>query len=553
MKSFLLCSLLVLVPTAALASLTKHLPIFSKPPTSVTAAISPIESKLNAFLDADDVDSFTQWLKQENVDANTAAGKYNASLLHLTASSGKVLFVDRLLKAGAEVEITDQHGLTPLDAAEFWERPAVVVRLREAGAVPVDLAEAEGLGDAETLHTRRSVHNYLMREVLPKFTPRVNYLTVCGDWLLGCLSGRSLFTTREQVERSKRKFRGRTLLQEAVAQEKGEIVELLLMGRKYRRILFEEDEHGWLAIHFAAFYDNTTALEMLRAKGADINAVVYSSQHTPLTLAALMGHTASVQHLLAMGANPAARHHLGMDALQLAVLGMHSETVKVLLEYGLPEETIAAARKLAIEKNLTRQGYVELLKLLDDAVPRVPVRLNKQGITALQQAVWDEDTLRLKEILARDKSLLHETDSVGWTVAHDAAFIGHADMMELLYSAGADFKAVAPRGDTPALLAAERGNLAALDFLIKIDAVISATTPAGENILHLAVEGEHIRLVRYLVHRGVNLRLRTNAGESALDIAKRIGNQKMIDLLDRIEIGFYAESGRFYIGPADEN
>ncbi len=546
MRNLLFCALLVLVPTTVSA-------LFVMPPALSTVANSHIEHKLNAFLAADNARGFTEWLKKENIDVNTVVGEHSTSLLHLTTRSGKVLFVHQLLEAGAEVEIADSLGRTPLDAAEFWDHPAVIARLLAASAMPVDIAEAEGLGDAEALRVRRLVYDHLMPQVHPKLTPRVNYLTVCSNWLLRCLVSRPLFTPREQFERLHRNVRGRTLLQEAVAQGKAAIVKLLLSGRNYRRILYEEDERGWQAVHHAAFYGRKAELEMFLAKGADINAVVYSSSHTPLTLAALMGSATTVQRLLEMGANPARRDHLGMDALQLAVLGMHIETVEVLLQLGLSEGTIEAAHKLAVERNSTRSGYAKLLELLDNAPRRAPAVLNEQGFTELQQAVWDLDMPRVKAILLRDRSLLHEPERDGWTVAHHAAYLGYTDLMELLYSAGADFKAVGPGGFTPALLAAEEGNFAALAFLIKIDADISETTDASQNLLHLAVEGGHAYLVNWLVRKGANLRLRTNAGESALDIAKRLANRKLIDFLDRTEIGFYKDTGEFYIGPADQD
>ena len=396
---------------------------------------------------------------------------------------------------------------------------------------------------------RRLTYDSLQR-ALAQFNPRVNYLTVCGDWLNRCFLSLTS-RPREQFEHWLRNVNGRTLLQEAVAQGKIAVVELLLRGRKYRRILFEKDEHGWQAVHHAAFYGGTEALTMLQAKGADINAVVDSSKYTPLMLAALMGNATTVQRLLQLGANPARRDHLGMDALQLAVLGMYTETVEVLLQHGLTEETIVAARKLAVERNSTRHGYSELLALLDSAARRIPVALNEQGLTELQRAAFDVDMTRVEAILERDRALIHEPDRHGLTVAHHAALIGYLKLMQLLYSTGADFKATSPSGYNPALLAARSGNLAALAFLIKIDADFGVSTTDGNNILHLAVENGHADLVSWLVHKGANLRLRNQAGESALDIAKRLGNNKLIGILDRVDIRIGKDG--ISIGAADRD
>lgn len=543
----------MLVSIVASASLVRNPLALRKELTSAPLVNSPLVRELYAFLTSDDVPGFTNWLKRADIDVNTVVGEDSTSLLHLLARRGKVLFVDRLLEAGADTEITDRYGFTPLDVAEFWDRPAVIVRLRAAGAIPAASAAAKVEGQrGNTVPRQPARHAYRVREILPHHTPSLNYLTVCGDWLLRCsapILGRAAPLLLHDF-----KSKGRTRLHEAIAQRKTGVVKLLLVGRRYRHILYERDEHDWQAVHYAAFHGNTEALEILRAKGADINAVVYASEHTPLTLAALMGRATTVQRLLEMGANHAARDHLGRDALQLAVLSMNIETVAVLLQHGLAKETIAAAHKLAVEKCSTRQGYQQLLELLANAMPRRPAALNERGFNELQQAVWDLDLPRVKKILARhDKSLLHEPDRDGWTVAHHAAFLGYTDMMELLFSAGADFGAAGLDGFTPILIAAERGKSAAVAFLISIDADTSATTAAGQNLLHLVVEGDHVLLARYLVHKRANLRLRTNAGESALDIAKRLGNQQMISILDVIEIGFYQNTGELYISPADQD
>ena len=551
MHNLLACVSLILVPTIASASLSRHL--FRKPilPPKPAVVKSPLEQKLADFLAADDVRGFRKWLKQDNINVNTVVGEHDAALLHLVVRDGKVLFVHHLLKAGADIEIADSFGITPLDDAYYFGRPAVIARLHAAGAIPLATAEAEEMQPAEILQTRRYMYDHLLNKVAPRFAPKLNYLTVCGDWLTRCLGG-GMFSSPERMERLKRNIRGQTLLQEAVTQVKMGIVKWLLRGKQYKRILYEEDNDGWQVVHHAAFYGNTQALAMLWEKGANINATVYASNHTPLTLAALMGKTETVQWLLAHGANTAAIDHLGFDALQLATIGMHLDTVQVLLELGLPKDTVKAARALAQQRHAHRQNYTELLALFDAAPPYVAVPVDEEGNTELHQAVAELDLARIEEIATHNKALLHLTNNYDLTVAHYAANFGYTDVIETLYRAGVDFTVVSPGGYTPALLAAEKGKSGALLFFIEIDANISATTTAGENILHLAVTSENDNLVYLLVHKGINLRLRTDAGESALDIAKRLGNRKMIDILDRIVIGYDTDSGELYLGPADK-
>ena len=59
------------------------------------------------------------------------------------SGSGKVSFTDSLLKAGADIDRADNAGITPLDVARYWDYPAVTVRLLDAGAILLEVAEAE--------------------------------------------------------------------------------------------------------------------------------------------------------------------------------------------------------------------------------------------------------------------------------------------------------------------------------------------------------------------------------------------------------------------------
>ena len=152
MRSFLLCMLLVSIPTTVAASLSsrnlaalrKPLKLSNIPNPSIDYSsvehsydYSSVEHSyiehLNAFLEADDVHGFSQWLQENNIDVNTTVGKDGGSLLYWAARSGKVLFVHRLLEMGAEIEVTNHHGSTPLDVADWEDHPAVIARLRAAG------------------------------------------------------------------------------------------------------------------------------------------------------------------------------------------------------------------------------------------------------------------------------------------------------------------------------------------------------------------------------------------------------------------------------------
>jgi ankyrin repeat protein len=93
------------------------------------------------------------------------------------------------------------------------------------------------------------------------------------------------------------------------------------------------------ALAWAARNDRVDALDVLVARGANLEADVYRG--TPLTWAAAMGRTAAVRRLIALGADPNGRstfggpsHGEGVTALHLAAGDGHLEVIEALLDAG---------------------------------------------------------------------------------------------------------------------------------------------------------------------------------------------------------------------------
>ena len=53
-----------------------------------------------------------------------------------------------------------------------------------------------------------------------------------------------------------------------------------------------------------------------------------------------------MQWLLETGADPARQGNYGRDALQAAVLGMHVDTVRVLLDFGMPQDMVGCRTEI---------------------------------------------------------------------------------------------------------------------------------------------------------------------------------------------------------------
>lgn len=86
----------------------------------------------------------------------------------------------------------------------------------------------------------------------------------------------------------------------------------------------------------AAWKGDTATVQALLAKGADVNAKTDKGA-TALVWAATTGHNDTVQALLAHGADVNAKNNTGMTALMMAKKRGHKEIVRMLKEAGAKE------------------------------------------------------------------------------------------------------------------------------------------------------------------------------------------------------------------------
>ncbi|MGI8654887.1 MAG: ankyrin repeat domain-containing protein [Pyrinomonadaceae bacterium] len=122
------------------------------------------------------------------------------------------------------------------------------------------------------------------------------------------------------------------------------------------------DTQAWME---AAGSGNTATVEILLAQGADVDAHT-ASRETALMRAASKGHMDTVQSLLEKGANANANRQDGMTALTLAVFFGHVDVVNVLLNNGADPRTRDCHGASAMDWASSR-GYPNIARLLKDA------------------------------------------------------------------------------------------------------------------------------------------------------------------------------------------
>ena len=338
---------------------------------------------------------------------------------------------------------------------------------------------------------------------------------------------------------------------------------------------------GETALMTAARTGNVDVVEALVARGAYVNAREMVQGHGALMWAAAEGHAEVARVLLEHGADVHARSSVGFTALMLAGRKGDLQTTRVLLAAGadVNKATPDGATALLIG---TIRGHIEYAALLlgRGANPNMgpgftplhwaagewPTELTgaDNGITVEDNEWAPLGGLRGQAKLAFAKLLLehhadpnaqatarpgyvhvrHANFGPGWAARRGGngmtpflmgAKAGDADVMRVLWAAGADPLAVTSQKATALMLAAglqhsveywapESGYLEAVKVALDLGVDINAVNAAGETALYWAAFHGRETIVQFLVDDGANLNVKNRYGWTALTVAEGVSN-----------------------------
>src|SRR5437764_2789400 len=241
--------------------------------------------------------------------------------------------------------------------------------------------------------------------------------------------------------------------------------------------------------------DYPTAERLVNA--CDVNARDQFG-NTALIYAAAGGHAEVLRLLLRAGADPALRNEADADALERATSAGHGDAAALLLSAG----------------SAALQGRV-----LTGADRR------------LLEACWDGDCGGAEELIACGASDEARDPGSGWTPLVAACARGHARLVVLLLSRGADPEARVAGGRAALHFASELGDAGVVELLLASGADPDPRDYAGVTPLMMAARDSSEEVIRALVARGSSPALTNPSGESATDIARLAGGGRALDLL----------------------
>lgn len=416
-----------------------------------------------------------QALLSQQVDVNVAALD-GATALHWATYWNAVDTVDLLIDAGADLDATNDYGLTPLALACDNGSGAMVTRLLEAGADP-DLARSTGE------------------------TP----LMTCAR--TGALAAVNALLDRGANPNAAESWHGQTALMWAVGERHTAVVRVLVdRGAD----IHTRSSGGHTALLIAARADDPEPVRLLIAAGADVNDTAPNGL-TPLLVATVRGHAALAITFLEQGADPNA-DGTGYTALHWAAGSWHTELTGRL--QGIATDADEEWRSL----NGLGTGKLALVEALlaHGADPRA--RLARTP----PQFGYASGRFRVS--------------LVGATPFLLAAMDANVGVMRALVAAGADPLSATDEATTPLMVAAGLGQVPAetrvrepdaqeaVRYVLGLGTQVNAVNEVGRSALHGAAHIRSDAIVQLLVDHGAHVNVADQRGITPLMIAEGGGH-----------------------------
>lgn len=359
-----------------------------------------------------------------------AQWKTHKSPIHVVAANGFADVLAFLLESGVDIELPDDHGLTPLCVAAVRDQVETVNALIAAGAnVNAKTAEADGYS---CLHYCAELGRVEIMAILIAHGADIHARTAMGH---------SPFN---------------------VATIHGHVPVLSLLLEHGADPLADGAGH-FFAPHLAATTGRLAVLEYLATNGFTRDFEHETSGVTPMSLAAAAGHLNVVAFLMEFqdtsGAPDAAKTARRTEALIGAIEGEHLDIVKYLCERG--------------------GAGIEMLETKDT--------------TALHTAAAIGNVPIVEYLLTTQHASVRARNAAGLTPLLYAATAGHAHVVDVLLAHGASVDEVVEHSCEPELdgtasihFAALYAHMNVLETLVAHGANINAKTSQGTGVLDCA-------------------------------------------------------------------
>ncbi len=200
---------------------------------------------------------------------------------------------------------------------------------------------------------------------------------------------------------------------------------------------------GWTALHEAVLRDHSATVDSLIAGGANVKAATRYGI-TPLSLACTNGNASIIERLLKAGADANGTSEQGQTALMTAALTGKVDAVKVLLTHGAKVSAAEPVKGQSALMWAASEGNAEAAAMLIEFGADVKGK-SKIGFTPLLFAVRNGHRNVVQLLLAHGANV-NDTGPDGTSALNMAVLNAYFELASVLLDHGADPNAADPRG-----------------------------------------------------------------------------------------------------------
>ena len=298
-----------------------------------------------------------------------------------------------------------------------------------------------------------------------------------------------------------------------------------------------ENMIGATPLHLATMQGaDSSVVEKLIAKGADINAKTFVATYTPLHGAASEGRTDLVEVLLKHGANPDLKDGQNLTPPEIAKQQGHQDTVEVFRRLSdLKAKTPPALPAVDMQLlEAARTGDNERIPQLLDMGANPNAR-DEEGYRVLMLAVKNIGVEAIKALVdsgadLEDECYLHGATALGLAVEGK-----RYDIIRTLLNAGANVNAQSYNRATPLITAAAEGDIETARILLDAGADINICNMHNKSPLFAAAQYGHSGIVKLLLDAGADVNIRDFQDKTALEHASEKGHTDIAEMIRSVE------------------